>query len=74
LLVDWLSELLFWLEEDDLVLIDAQIEAISETSLVGEAAGRRRADPGRHIKAVTFNDLAIRGTPEGFETTIVFDV
>jgi SHS2 domain-containing protein len=74
LLVDWLSELLFWLEEDDLVLVDAQVEAVTETSLIGDAAGRKGADLGRHIKAVTFNDLAIRSTPEGFETTIVFDV
>jgi len=74
LLVDWLSELLFWIEEGELVLIDVQIDAVSETNLIGEATGREGVDPGRHIKAVTFNDLAIQSNPEGFKTTIVFDV
>lgn len=74
LLVDWLSELLFWIEEDELVLIDIQIGAVSETNIIGEATGRKGADPGRHIKAVTFNDLAIQSNQEGFKTTIVFDV
>jgi SHS2 domain-containing protein len=74
LLVDWLTELLFWVEEEDLVLEDVRIEAIEETSLTGQAVGREGTDLVRHIKAVTYNDLAIRSAEEGLKTTIVFDV
>jgi len=74
LLVDWLSELLFWLEEQELVLDDVQIERVEETSFLGEATGMKGADLGRHIKGVTYNELAIRSTDQGLKTTIVFDV
>jgi SHS2 domain-containing protein len=74
LLVDWLTELLFWLEEGDLVLEDVKIEEIGETSLIGQATGVGGTDLVRHIKAVTYNELAIRSTEEGLKTTIVFDV
>lgn len=74
LLVDWLTELLFWLEEQDLVLEDVKIERIEETSFLGVALGTKGTDLGRHIKGVTYNDLAIRSTDQGLKTTIVFDV
>jgi SHS2 domain-containing protein len=74
LLVDWLSELLVWLEERGLVLEDVTIEAIQGTSLRGTATGRPGTDLGRHIKGVTFNELAIRPFEHGLKTTIVFDV
>jgi SHS2 domain-containing protein len=74
LLVDWLSELLFWLEEGELVLEDVKIETMEETSLIGYATGMRGSELVRHIKAVTYNELAIRSTRDGLKTTIVFDV
>jgi SHS2 domain-containing protein len=74
LLVDWLSELLFWLEEEGLILHDVRIERIKETEVRAEATGTKGTDLGRHIKAVTYNDLAIRAFEGGLETTIVFDV
>ncbi len=74
LLVDWLTELLFWLEEGELVLEDVTIQSIKETSLIGQATGVKGTDLVRHIKAVTYNELAIRSTQQGLKTTIVFDV
>jgi SHS2 domain-containing protein len=74
LLVDWLTELLFWLDEGELMLEDVSIEAIQPTSLIGTARATRGTDLVRHIKAVTFNELAIRADEAGLKTTIVFDV
>jgi SHS2 domain-containing protein len=74
LLVDWLSELLFWLEQGGLVLEDVKIQSMTKAGLVGRATGRVGTDLVRHIKAVTFNELAILPTDHGVKTTIVFDV
>ena len=74
LLVDWLTELLFWLEEEGLILDEVRIQRIKETEVQGVAMGKKGTDLKRHIKAVTYNDLAIRAAEGGLETTIVFDV
>jgi SHS2 domain-containing protein len=74
LLVDWLTELLFWLDEGELVLEDVTIEAIGENHLTGRAQASRGTDLVRHIKAVTYNELAVRSSQDGLKTTIVFDV
>ena len=74
LLVDWLSELLFWLEGEGLILHDVRIEKVNEMEIRAEAMGTKGTDLRRHIKAVTYNDLAIRAFEGGLETTIVFDV
>jgi SHS2 domain-containing protein len=74
LLVEWLSELAYWAETERLIFTQFHFEAIDETSLQATARGGHATELQKHIKAVTFHNLAITPTPTGLETTIVFDV
>ena len=74
LLVEWLEELAFLLEIEgeffdhfDLIRFDPPALKIQVTGGPAEAVDKL-------IKAVTFHDLAIQETAEGYQTTIVFDV
>jgi SHS2 domain-containing protein len=80
LLVDWLTELLVLVEDEGVFFTGIAVSEVAdvvEPSTVGLRA-RVTAVPGegftKHIKAVTYHNLAIRQTDTGFETTIVFDV
>jgi SHS2 domain-containing protein len=74
LLVEWLSELAYWAETERLIFTQFHFEAIDETSLQATARGGHVTELQKHIKAVTFHNLAITPTSTGLETTIVFDV
>lgn len=76
LLVDWLSELLYLHETEHEAYSQFAVHEISPTYLRAEARGApvKGHTLRKHIKAVTFNDLAIEETAEGFGATIVFDV
>ncbi|HOM67132.1 MAG TPA: archease [Brevefilum fermentans] len=73
ILVDFLTELLFLVEEDGLFLsgfcFDASQDAISVRS-----TGEKILTLSREIKAVTFHNLHVETTDQGFSTTITFDV
>lgn len=73
LLVDWLSELLYLHEMEDVVYTSFAIHSITPTALRATVQGTERWNPRTAIKAVTFNDLRIEKTPSGYTTTIVFD-
>ena len=73
LLVDWLSELLYLHEMGDVVYIDFDIVDSSPSTLRAVARGTDQWTHRTAIKAVTFNDLSIAKTPEGYTATIVFD-
>lgn len=76
LLVDWLSELLFLHETEHEVYSQFAVHDISPTHLRAEIRGGpvHGHTLRKHIKAVTFNDLSIEETREGFTATVVFDV
>lgn len=74
LLIDWLTELLYLIEDDHFVLEHVTVQRIEPYRLRAEAAGRPGDAFTKHIKAATYHNLAIRHTAEGFETTVVFDV
>lgn len=73
LLVDWLSELLYLHEMEDVVYTSFEILSASENRLRAVVKGTENWSPRTAIKAVTFNDLRIEKTPEGYAATIVFD-
>jgi SHS2 domain-containing protein len=50
------------------------LERVGATELAGSVLGGRAPELQKHIKAVTYHDLAIRETGRGLEVTIVFDV
>ncbi len=74
LLVTWLGELLYLYERDGAVFSEFEMEEVTPTCLRANARGGPAGEVRYHVKAVTFNQLAIRPTEKGWETTIVFDV
>lgn len=74
LLVEWLSELAYWAERDGLVFREFILHDLTPTTLNATVRGDRVEPLQKHIKAVTYHDLAIRTTNDGLEVTIVFDV
>jgi SHS2 domain-containing protein len=74
LLVDWLTELAYWAETEQKVGRTFEVTAISPTHLNATVHGGQADELQKHIKAVTFHNLAIIETDAGLEATIVFDV
>ena len=74
LLVAWLQELLYYTESEGLVFGDFKVELLDPPQLKAEVAGEKAERLDKVIKAVTYHNLNIRRTNEGYETTIVFDV
>lgn len=74
LLVDWLGELLYLRETHGEVYKEFEINTLSPTELRALARGGKGAVPRMDIKAVTYHDLEIEKTEEGYEATVVFDV
>ena len=74
LLVDWLTELLYLLE-DHLIFDQIHVTGIEGNTLRAEISGGPPDEPiNKHIKAVTYHMLEIKQTDQGLETVIVFDV
>ena len=77
LLVSWLGELLYRGERDgasEMVFVEFDVCDISPVPIQAVARGGRAGEFRRYIKAVTFSDLAVRRSEEGYQTVIVFDV
>ena len=81
LLVDWLSELLYRFEVRNLLVADAQVtvrESGAGWQLDADVRGET-FEPARHsikvlVKGVTYHELHVRRTDEGWETSVVFDI
>ena len=74
LLVDWLGELLYLREAHGEVYKEFEITTLSSAELKAVAKGGKGFVPRMDIKAVTYHDLEIAKTEEGYVATIVFDV
>lgn len=73
LLVLFLSEILSFLEVEKLIFCEISMQTNSE-KYEFKLAGFKAENVRVAIKAVTFHDLKIEQTSNGYETTIVFDV
>jgi SHS2 domain-containing protein len=73
LLVAFLSELLYYQEQENLTFDVLDLRVATQWLKV-EMEGAQIASSDKAIKAVTYHNLKIEKTNEGFETTIVFDV
>ena len=73
LVVDFLSELLFFGEDEGIAFDSYQFE-FNGVSLKVQAKGAPIRDQAKEIKAVTYHDLQVRETARGLEVNIVFDV
>jgi SHS2 domain-containing protein len=74
LLVDWLSELAYFAEQEQLVFRDFQLRDVTRQRMTAHIRGGRAPELQKHIKAVTYHDLSIDQTETGLTATIVFDV
>ncbi len=77
LLVAWLSALLAEAEIRGLAFGRFRVEMLAGGRLSGLAAGARsdaRELRGPPVKAVTYHDLAVEESPEGWEVRVIFDV
>jgi SHS2 domain-containing protein len=78
LLVNWLSELNFLFQTEFKLFSQFEITEIDYNNLKATAFGEK-IDPKRHeieteIKAVTFHQLKIELTPDGWQGRIIFDI
>ena len=78
LLVNFLDEVLWILDGEGLLLRRVAVDQISDTEACATAFGEAR-DPARHnirmlIKAVTYHQLSVRSTPDGWEAEVYFDI
>jgi riboflavin kinase/FMN adenylyltransferase len=74
LLVNWLNELLFLTETEGFLLVECQIESLTDTELVARVGGVPGSVNKASIKAATFHDLTLAREDHGWATVITFDV
>ena len=74
LLVNWLNELIYHTEMDGEVFGEFRIESFEQTHLRATVRAGRGIELKKQIKAVTFHNLQIVSTSDGYEVTLVFDV
>jgi len=74
LLVEWLSELAYWAEMEQIVFSRFDMVEVTPKSLRAVVRGGQAAELHEHIKAVTYHNLEVVHNENGWETTIVFDV
>jgi SHS2 domain-containing protein len=78
LLVDWLSEILYLYDAENWLFRDFEIERLTDLSI--SAAGRgERFDPARHqikllVKAITYHQLAVEQTANGWRCRVYVDI
>jgi len=74
LLVNWLNELIYHTEMDGEVFGEFRIESFEQTHLRATVRAGRGVELKKQIKAVTFHNLQIVLSGDGYEVTLVFDV
>ncbi len=74
LLVEWLGELAYYAEMESLIFSSLELPEVSSTALSARVKGDRVQEMQKHIKAVTYHNLAITETERGLETTVILDV
>lgn len=78
LLVNWLTELIFLVETEGLVFGDFSFETLGEGRLSATARGEpldeARHALGREVKAVTYHEIEVEPTPEGWRARVLFDL
>jgi len=74
LLILFLEELLYRLTEDYMYFEVEKIDIVSEYSLKAKLSGTQIKTYQRDIKAVTYHNLNIQRTDDGYSVNIVFDI
>jgi SHS2 domain-containing protein len=78
LLVHWLSEILYFVDAEGWVFCRFAIGRCDGNSIEGEGWGQRRAPDARSrsvaVKAVTYHQVSVKETREGWEAVVYFDI
>ena len=74
LLVNWLSELLYLQETEHETYSHFKVENLTPTELAARIQGAPSGPLNKFIKAITYHELKIEQTPEGWQATVVVDV
>jgi len=78
ILVSWLSELLYIFNREKIYFNNFKISSLNDSGIKAEANGVNidlyQSNLYTEIKAVTFHNLKIEETADGFNCTIIFDV
>jgi len=77
LLVDWLGEILYLQDARDALVSAIEVERATEEQVAGVVRLTPRGDvspEGTAIKAITYHQLAVERTGEGWRTTVFVDV
>ena len=82
LLVEWLNELLFLVEQEGLLFVEFRIQSVRDpveaagggAALVVNVGGASAPVTRAHIKAATYHDLELVHDETGWSTVITFDV
>ena len=74
LLINWLNELLYVEQTNREAYRNFEILEMDDIHLRARVHGALKHNSQRRIKAVTFHNLQIRQTANGWEATIVLDV
>lgn len=78
LLFAWLAEILAVMDAEKLFFRRVEVTQMTETEVRGVAWGERfdraRHRAGTYIKAVTYHQLEVRRTPEGWSAQVFLDV
>jgi SHS2 domain-containing protein len=78
LMVSWLAELLYLFDTEKLVFKGFEVKRLQDNQLKAIARGES-LDPARHeiktgIKAVTYHQLYVKESQDGWETQVIFDI
>ena len=77
LLVDWLNEILWLQDATDSVLRGVTVRSVEDSRVVGTVTLASRADEvlaGTAVKAITFHQLRVERSAEGWITEVYVDV
>ncbi len=78
LMVRWLSEILYLFDGEQVVVSAIEIGSISpirlRSTLTVVPLKKGRHEMLREIKAVTYHQIAVEETPDGWEARIIFDI
>lgn len=78
LLVAWLDELLFNFYTKWILFTDFKVENITKNRIKAKALGRHLGENKNRlkteIKAITYHELKIQKTKNGYEATLIFDI
>ncbi len=74
LLVNWLSELLYLQEMRGETYSSFRVQQITPEALIARIEGGPSEPTNKYIKAITYHNLKVEQTGEGWAATVVVDV